>query len=286
MQPRDDFVEAGIKVHVREWDGHRTPFVLLHGLASNCRTWDGVAQRLAAAGHRVVAVDQRGHGLSEKPAGGYDFATFAADLARLVEARKLSRPILVGQSWGGNLLLEFGVRYPGLAAGLGFIDGGFIDFQSRPDATWERISTELRPPDLLGTPRETLKQWIQAAHPGWTEAGVEATLANFETLPDGSVRPWLTLPRHMAMLRALWEQRLADLCPRVTEPVLVCAARDPNNPGWMPIKSRQVTAIYGCLPRCTVHWFEDTDHDIHVQRPEALAGLFLETLAQGVWGAR
>ncbi len=45
------------------------PFVLVHGLASNARLWDGVATALVAAGHPVFAVDLRGHGRSSKPAG-------------------------------------------------------------------------------------------------------------------------------------------------------------------------------------------------------------------------
>lgn len=153
MKLRDHFIEAGIRLHVREWDGDPPPFVLLHGLASNCRTWDMLAGRLAAARHHVVAVDQRGHGLSDKPDDGYEFAAICADLSRLLHVMGLKRPILVGQSWGGNLVLEFGARYPGLASGLGLVDGGFIDLQARPDATWERLSVELRPPNLLGTPR-------------------------------------------------------------------------------------------------------------------------------------
>jgi pimeloyl-ACP methyl ester carboxylesterase len=271
---------------VREWDGDSTPFVLLHGLSSNSRTWDALADRLAAAHHHVVAVDQRGHGLSDKPDEGYDFATICADLAQLLEVMELKRPILVGQSWGGNVVLEFGARYPGVVSGLGMVDGGFIDLHSRPDATWERISAELRPPNLLGTPREVLKRKINAAHPNWDEAGIEATLANFETLADGTVRPRLSLPRHMTILRAMWDQRPTDLYPRVTEPALVCAAEDPNNPAWMAIKSTQVAALQAALARCTVHWFKDTDHDIHVQRPDALAGLFLETVNEGIWSAR
>ena len=47
----------GLKLHVRRWDGDGIPFVLVHGLASNARTWDVVARELHAAGHPVVAVD-------------------------------------------------------------------------------------------------------------------------------------------------------------------------------------------------------------------------------------
>lgn len=282
MPFQDHFVDIGLRLHVREWPGDRTPFVLLHGLSSNCRTWEAVAARLAAAGHRVVTVDQRGHGLSDKPAEGYDFATITADLARLLAALSLEQPIVVGQSWGGNVVLEFGARYPGLARGLGFVDGGFLDLQTRPNATWESTAAELRPPHLNGMPRQTLKQSIRANHPDWSEEGVEATLANFETLPDGTIHRQLDLTNHMAILRAMWDQRPQTLYPQVTAPVLICVAHSGDD--WSERKRALVAAAQTGLPRSEVHWFSATDHDIHVHRPDALAELFLQAQA-GIWRA-
>ncbi len=285
MTPTEHFINVGLNLHVREWPGDQQPFILLHGLASNKRTWDLVAEHLAAAGHPVLAVDQRGHGQSDKPENGYDFATITADLARLIDTANLQRPLLVGQSWGGNVVLEFGARYPDKACGLAFIDGGFLDLRARPDATWEKIATDLKPPDLSGTSREQLKGYIRLNHPDWEEVGVEGTLANFETLPDGMIRPWLTLSRHLAILRSMWEQQPTQLYPRVVAPVLICPAEDPKHPDWTAIKSKQVAAAQTGLPRCEVHWFENSDHDIHIQRPQRLAALFLETLAGGAWQA-
>lgn len=283
MTVKDQFINTGIRLHIREWPGDSVPFVLLHGLSSNSRTWDAVAQQLAGAGHRVIAVDQRGHGQSDKPDDGYDFATITADLYQLLQVMNLNQPVLVGQSWGGNVLLEFGARYPGTAWGLGFVDGGFIDLQSRPDATWGKVSAELKPPRLNGTARDSLKMRIQKGHPDWDEAGIEATLANFETLADGTVSPWLTLPRHMTILRAMWNQRPAHLYSRVVDPVLVCVAQDPKNPDWMAVKAKQVAVLQNGLTQVEVQWYDNTDHDIHVHRPKALATLFLDTLSQGIW---
>src|SRR5215217_6876525 len=66
----------GVSLHARDWGGGGgRPVALLHGLASNARIWDGVAPRLAGAGLRVVALDLRGHGASDQPGSGYDFAS-------------------------------------------------------------------------------------------------------------------------------------------------------------------------------------------------------------------
>ncbi len=58
------------------------PFLLVHGLASNARMWDGVGEELARLGHPSVAIDQRGHGRASKPDDGYDFGTLTNDLLR------------------------------------------------------------------------------------------------------------------------------------------------------------------------------------------------------------
>ncbi len=268
----DRFINVGLQLHIREWAGGKTPFLLVHGLASNSRTWDAVGDLLAAAGHPVIALDQRGHGLSDKPDSGYDFATITGDLYRLMETLHLQPPIVVGQSWGGNVVLEFAVRYPGLAAGYVWVDGGFINVRSR--GNWEDVYLSFKPPDVTGTPRETLKQSIQAEHPDWDERGIEGMLACYETLSDGTVRPWLSMNNHMQIVRALWEQDLPALFPRVQDAVLVCPAdqkQSPVRPEWLAM----VEAARRSLKQAEFHWFYQTDHDIHMHRPAALAELLL-----------
>ena len=70
-QPRAErvAVSPGVALHVERWDGEpgATAFVLVHGLASNAHLWSGVAEHLAARGHPVLTLDQRGHGESDAP---------------------------------------------------------------------------------------------------------------------------------------------------------------------------------------------------------------------------
>ncbi len=126
IEPTDERVKVAgdVEVRVLRWapagdsnDGSPSaaPFLLVHGLASNARLWDGVGRRLAEAGRYAVAVDLRGHGHSDKPDSGYDFATVADDLRALIGALGpgFERPILVGQSWGASVVLDFAVRLSG-----------------------------------------------------------------------------------------------------------------------------------------------------------------------------
>ena len=272
------------QLHIRQWPGALRTVVLVHGLASNCMTWEATASALSAAGHAVVSVDQRGHGRSSKPEGGYGFDDVTGDLHALIQQLGLDRPIVAGQSWGGNVVLDFAARHPAAVSGIVLVDGGFIDLQAKPGATWESISLQLTPPALAGIPRAAMQARMQLGHANWSAAGVQHQLANFETLADGTIRPWLTLERHMLILRALWEQRVGKIYPQVTAPVLLLAAEEVSRERLVQ-KRAEVAAASALLRSCQVHWFADTDHDIHVQRPHETAALVLQALASGFFAA-
>ena len=140
------------------------PFVLVHGLASNARLWDGVATVLAAAGHQVFAVDLRGHGRSSKPAGPYDVATVAGDLATVIERLGIDRPVVAGQSWGGNVVLEVAARRPELVRGIVCVDGGWLE-PSRDFADWDACRAALSPPRLAGRRMVEIEGYMRSAHP-------------------------------------------------------------------------------------------------------------------------
>jgi pimeloyl-ACP methyl ester carboxylesterase len=98
-------IAAGeIKLSVREWPGEGREFLLVHGLASNACTWERVGRNLSARGHRAVAIDQRGHGLSDKPDNGYGFDEVTSDLCAAIDSLGMQRPVIAGQSWGGNVV--------------------------------------------------------------------------------------------------------------------------------------------------------------------------------------
>ena len=78
--PRDGWLTVnGLSFHYLDWGGSGQPLLLLHGLASTCHIWDMVAPILAQD-HRVVALDQRGHGETDKPNSGFEFASVTQDI--------------------------------------------------------------------------------------------------------------------------------------------------------------------------------------------------------------
>ena len=281
MTPKVHRVSAGeIELSVREWRGEGREFLLVHGLASNACTWERVGRNLSARGHRAVAIDQRGHGRSDKPEGGYGFAEVTNDLHAAIASLGMKRPIVAGQSWGGNVVLEFAARYPEATSGIILVDGGFIDLSARPGATWESISQQLRPPNLIGTPRPEMKQRFHSFRPDWDDEQIEMQMGNYETVADGTIRPWLTLERHMLILKALWEQKPSQLSEKVTTPVLVATAEAPDQERSKR-REEELAKVAASLRHAEFKHFDGAHHDIHVDQPDELTRWILEALERG-----
>jgi pimeloyl-ACP methyl ester carboxylesterase len=267
-----------VSLQVVDRPGDGAPFLLVHGLASSLRLWDGVAEHLHAAGHRVVAVDLRGHGRSDKPADGYDVPAVAGDLAVLVDRLGLDRPLVAGQSWGGNVVLELAAGWPDRVRGIACVDGGWIELQDR-FGDWEACRRALAPPATTGMTVAALEQAIRAAHPDWPETGIQGVLACFEVRPDGTVAPWLSPARHLEVLAGLWAHRPSTRYAAVPVPVLLLPA---DRGGAADPAGRAAVAAAGrALPRSTTVWIAG-DHDLHAQQPERVAAELLAAVREPI----
>lgn len=277
IAPTHDMHElaSGVTLHALHWEPTGTPsgrtWVLTHGLASNARLWDDAAQLLAGAGHRVITVDQRGHGRSSKPDGGYDVATCADDLALLIDQLGLDSPAVAGQSWGGNVVLELGRRHSDRVSMICCVDGGFIDLRGA-FPKWEDCADALAPPKLAGTPLDTMRGWLERSASDWPEAGRAGTLANFEVLDDATIRPWLSFERHLTVLRGLWEHQPSSAYPDVSVPTLLIVA-ETGEVSWTASKTDAVRAAVAALPTGRAHWFSPAHHDVHAQHPTLMFDL-------------
>jgi pimeloyl-ACP methyl ester carboxylesterase len=257
----------------------RAPFLLVHGLASNARLWDGVADTLAGLGYAVAAVDLRGHGLSDKPDDGYDYPTVCDDLAAVTDALAWDRPIVVGQSWGGNVVLEHAARHSDAVRAVACVDGGVLDLKAR-FATWDECAAALAPPRLEGTRLDDIDRTLRQLHPDWPESGIQGALACFELRRDGTVAPWLTRARHLRILRTMWDRRPGGVYSSVKVPVLLVPAADDLGE-WTARKEAEVAAAEAALPVVRTRWFRPAHHDVHAQHPVEVATLLHECVADG-----
>jgi 2-(acetamidomethylene)succinate hydrolase len=94
------------------------PLIMLHGITSNGRGWDPIADLLSYR-FRTIALDQRGHGRSGKPAGAcYGMADFAGDLAALIETLDAGPAVIAGHSLGARNALAVGASRPDLVSAV------------------------------------------------------------------------------------------------------------------------------------------------------------------------
>ena len=92
--------------------------VFLHGLGASMYAWRKNLGPIAAAGYRVVAFDNRGFGFSDKPASGYDNASYVRLVVTLLDSLHLPDAVLVGHSMGGAIAAQVAIEHPERVRGL------------------------------------------------------------------------------------------------------------------------------------------------------------------------
>jgi pimeloyl-ACP methyl ester carboxylesterase len=110
-EAHDAALAAGHRLRYYEWPGAGTNLVLLHGSSSYALQWEWVADNLSDRFH-VFALDQRGHGDSDRPNGEYSAEEYAEDVHQFVDAVGLDQIVIGGNSLGGRVSQVFAAEYP------------------------------------------------------------------------------------------------------------------------------------------------------------------------------
>ena len=148
MPPREGFVQAdslsaegrSLRLHYLEWGDAGPPAVLLHATGFLARLWEPIAEELSGRFH-VYAYDARGHGDSDKPASGYTWDHFAADLRGFLDVLRLRRVLAIGHSMGGATAAHLAATEPDYVSTAVLIEP--IIFPSLPDDQSKRRGREL-----------------------------------------------------------------------------------------------------------------------------------------------
>ncbi len=162
-----------------EVSGAGTPLVLTHGLGNNLHFWDAHREDLAAH-HRLVCWDLRGFGRSDKPAGPYHPAQFAADLARLCDALQLERIHLVGISMGGVIAQRFALDFPARLRSLVLVSTS-SEVGARAAAHWQRLADRVERDGFDARTSDAARSFsaaFAAAHPEVVRTMTEQNTAN------------------------------------------------------------------------------------------------------------
>jgi pimeloyl-ACP methyl ester carboxylesterase len=110
---RHRWVEArGLRFHVAEAGEGDDVVLCLHGWPQHWYEWRDLMPRLAAAGHRAIAIDLRGFGWSDAPRDGYEKENLATDILAVLDALGIEQVKLVGHDWGGWIGFLLCLRAP------------------------------------------------------------------------------------------------------------------------------------------------------------------------------
>ncbi len=101
----------GVRVHYVD-EGHGSPVVLIHGFASSLETWTAVIPELVRHGHRVIALDLRGFGWTDRPPGDYSSEAQARLVLALMDRLGVERAAIVGHSYGAGVALRLALLAP------------------------------------------------------------------------------------------------------------------------------------------------------------------------------
>ncbi len=123
----------GTMLYYKDW-GSGDPVVLLHGWPLTGDTFDDAALRLVEAGKRCIIPDRRGFGRSDQPWDGYDYDTFADDVAAILEDAEIAQPVaLVGFSMGGGEVARFLTKQGKSRVSKAVLIGSIVPYMPRAD---------------------------------------------------------------------------------------------------------------------------------------------------------
>jgi len=214
-------VQPGVSLHAQDV-GRGRPVVMIAGFGLDGAVWDAQVRTLAA-GHRVVCVDLRGTGGSDKPYDGYGIERLVADVATVIERLDLRDATLVGWSFGGQVCFRLAAEHPERVAQLALVASNGVR-ASRSEAF------------PFGAPADALeRQLVGAEQADRLLARRETMRSGFCAPPRGDVLDFLVsrslLMPSWAAVASYATYLHADsvaLVDRVTVPVLaVRGAADP-----------------------------------------------------------
>ncbi|HEY7970705.1 MAG TPA: alpha/beta fold hydrolase, partial [Candidatus Limnocylindrales bacterium] len=148
-------VDPGDRIHFLDWGGGGEPgIVLVHGLAGSGWAWAPVARRLIAR-RRTVAMDLRGHGLSDAPTepGAYDLDVLAGDVVAVAEGSGVLEDgpvVLAGHGFGAIVAAVAAARLGPACARLVLVDGGLVEIEPATDMDVDEFLRGLdEPPEVM-----------------------------------------------------------------------------------------------------------------------------------------
>jgi pimeloyl-ACP methyl ester carboxylesterase len=247
------------------------PVILcLHGRWGRAETWVDFIRRYGHK-YRIVAPDQRGHGLSGKPVSSYSAEEMAGDIVELMDFLRIDSAIVVGHSMGGRVAGYVAALYPGHVKALALLDKSASSF-----AVPNRLPPEqIAPVDPLTKdwpmPFSSLHEAKETIHKAMeSELSYQYFMNSLVETPEGY--GMMFSPQAMAANMA-YEVDWFHLLPQIICPVLLLRSGSHE-----AVPDGDFARMQSLLSNCLAREVSLPDHNVHLSNTEEFYGFFDELL--------
>lgn len=249
------------------------PVILcLHGRGGRAEVWYHFMQHYGRD-YRIIAPDQRGHGLSSKPISYYTSEEMAMDILALIEHFKLKDIILVGHSMGASVAAACMDLRPELFQAMAILDKSADGPEQVSTLPLEHLPTTA--PMLMGMPlpfsclQEAMAYLRQATE---SEYSYQYYLNNLYESVDGYN---LRFSPQATIANAEYYQGWYHILPKLRCPVLLISAGS-----FSVIPKADYEKMKSLIPDCIAHVMSDPDHNVQLANQEEFYSYFDELLAR------
>ena len=271
-RPRDEYVEAnGLRFHYREWGDPRTrhAVILLHGYAETAEAWADVAADLARE-FRVIAIDQRGHGQSDRATDrDYTRASQMEDLEAIIDSLGLRSVTLIGHSMGGANAMCYAADHPEMVTAL-------VVIETAPEVLRsgiENIRRLLASGSSFNSLEEAIEDFREFFPYGTTEQIERRVRASLTVNDDGTYvwdfDPILRDPSSRPPDPDPGQRRLSDLwdaADRVQCPTMIVRGSETDM-----LTPEAIQRLHRRVSGSRVSLIEDAGHAVPTDQPAALS---------------
>ena len=228
-----------IRIHYLDYAGADPPLVLMPGLTNNAHSFGGLIHAGLNEKRRVLALDLRGRGLSDKPDTGYGMADHTADVVGVLDALGLDQIVLGGHSFGGMLALYMAAKYPERFSKLVIIDSAI----SWPSGTDDLLKPSLHRLDKVFPSWDAylnLAKGMPFLNGHWDQYIEAHYRADVEIRADGSVKPRTPRKVIQEVSAKIGEVDWRQIAAQVKHPTLLLNAPGAyGSPGTPPVLPRE-----------------------------------------------
>lgn len=231
----DKFIQLkNIRLHYLDFPGENQPIIFLPGLTANTHYVEGLVAAGFNAGNRVLGIDLRGRGLSDKPETGYRMADHAADVVGLMDALRIDQAVVCGHSFGGLIGIVLAATYPHRFSQLVIIDAAvqLINERTRQLIKSSLDRLEQRMPDLDVYMAAMQKMpYLQGFWDEYMEAYFRGDVQVFD---DGTVQALADASAVAETIDMQFVEPWADHITAIQQPVLLINAPGAYGPPGTP----------------------------------------------------